>query len=200
MKFRSFASAVIGALALSACATAPGPVEVTRFHRAETLAQLGQGTIFVETAPGMDDSSLALAPYKAAVAQQLAALGYREAPRDEASQVAQVQLTRATQAPASKRGPVSVGVGGSTGSYGSGLGVGIGINLGGGPKPQVDTKLGVMIRDKATGRALWEGRAELVAKEGSELADPDAGAKAMARALFSEFPGNSGETVAVGVK
>ena len=40
-----------------------------------------------------------------------------------------------------RRSPVSVGVSGSTGSYGGGVGVGIGINLGGGPKDQAGTEL-----------------------------------------------------------
>src|SRR5690606_42017636 len=42
----------------------------------------------------------------------------------------------------SGRSPVNVGVGGSTGSYGSGVGLGVGINLGGGSRPseQIDTE------------------------------------------------------------
>ncbi|MBD3729187.1 MAG: DUF4136 domain-containing protein [Sphingomonadales bacterium] len=200
MKRRYLATALLGALALSACATAPGPVEVTRFVAPDRTAQLGQGTIFIESAPGSGEDSLELAPYKAAVAAELVKLGYVEAPRGEASQVAQVQIERIAREPADKRGPVSVGVGGSTGTYGSGVGLGIGINLGGGPKPQVETQLAVMIRDKASGQSIWEGRAEFSVAENSPLADADESAKAMAYALFREFPGNNGETVAVGVK
>ena len=151
--------ALIGGLALAGCATAPGPVEVTRFVAPEASAQLGRGTIFVETAPGIDSDSLETAPYKAAVARELVSLGYVEAPRSTASQIAQVRVERFADAPVEKRGPVSVGVGGSTGSYGSGLGVGIGINLGGGPKEKVGTNIGVMIREAATNQTIWEGRA-----------------------------------------
>ncbi|MCB2087658.1 MAG: DUF4136 domain-containing protein [Sphingomonadaceae bacterium] len=192
--------ALIGGLALAGCATAPGPVEVTRFVAPEASAQLGRGTIFVETAPGIDSDSLETAPYKAAVARELVSLGYVEAPRSTASQIAQVRVERFADAPVEKRGPVSVGVGGSTGSYGSGLGVGIGINLGGGPKEKVGTNIGVMIREAATNQTIWEGRAEFAVGVKSPLAATDANAATVAHALFREFPGNNGETIAVGVE
>lgn len=203
LKFRNLSFALAAAATLAACTSVPkpGPVEVTRFHDAAALAQLGQGTIFVETAPGEDSDSLEIAAYKAAVASSLAALGYREASRDEASQIAQVRLGRHVIAPeGSKRGPVSVGVGGSTGSYGSGVGLGIGINLGGGKnRERIGTDLGVMIRDKASGNTIWEGRASLEVGKGSPLEAPAANAAAITQALFRDFPGNNGETLEVKV-
>lgn len=187
--------------ALSACATAPaGPVEVTRFLEPTATERLGRGTIFIESAAGTDSDSLELAAYKAAVARELARLGYREASRAEALQVAQVRIERSAFVTGDRRGPVSVGVGGSTGSYGSGVGLGIGINLGGGGSgEQVETRLGVMIRDKASGQTLWEGRASHAASTRSPLADTPASAAAVAGALFREFPGNNGETIEVKV-
>ena len=101
------------ALALAGCTTPAGPVEVTRFVAAERTAELGKGPIFVETAPGGDIDGLALAPYKAAVADELGRLGYREADRSQAGQIAQVTLVRYALDSAGKRSPVSVGVGGS---------------------------------------------------------------------------------------
>src|SRR3990167_2305155 len=201
--FRNPSFAFVAAAMLAGCATVPGPgpVQITRFHDAAALAQLGQGTIFVETAPGENNESLEIAAYKAAVASSLTALGYRETAREEASQIAQVRLGRHLIAPeSSKRGPVSVGVGGSTGSYGSGVGLGIGINLGGGkPRDRIDTDLGVMIRDKASGDTIWEGRASLEVGKGSPLEAPAASASAIAQALFRDFPGNNGETLEVKV-
>ena len=202
MPYRSLAAlTAIAALALSGCATAPaGPVEVTRFVAQDTASRLGQGTIFVESAPGMDGDSLELAAYKSAVADELAKLGYSEAARTEAGQVAQVRVERGAFATGPKRGPVNVGVGGSTGSYGSGVGLGIGLNLGGGgDREQVETRLGVVIRDRATDIALWEGRASFSVGTPSELAAAPANAAAMADALFREFPGNNGETIEVKV-
>lgn len=200
MNIRPVCLALLGGLALSGCATTPGPVEVTRFVAPEATAQLGRGTIFVETAPGTETDSLELASYKAAVARELAALGYVEAPRGEASQIAQVRVERFADIRERQRSPVSVGVGGSTGSYGSGLGVGIGINLGGGPKEKVTTNIGVMIRERESNATIWEGRAEFAVDVKSPLAETEANAATVASALFREFPGNNGETIAVGVQ
>jgi hypothetical protein len=86
---------------------------------------------------------------------------------------------------------------GSTGSYGSGLGVGIGINLSGKPKPVVATRLRVQLRNAADKRAIWEGRAETQAKEGSPAAQPGLAAGKLADALFQGFPGQSGATITV---
>ena len=96
-----------------------------------------------------------------------------------------------------KRSPVSVGVGGSTGSYGSGLGLGIGINLGGGPKPTQDLQLSVRIDDAATGQALWEGRALTAVRAKAPAAQPSLAAAKLAEALFKDFPGESGRTITV---
>ena len=194
------AGVAICALALAGCATAPGPVEVTRFHDAAALAQLGQGTIFIEAAPVEGMSDLELAPYKAAVAAQLAQLGYQESARADASHIAQVFLDRFVERAVDRRGPVSVGVGGSTGGYRSGVGLGVGLNLGGGPKDQIGTQLAVQIRDKESNASLWEGRAQFLVKENSELAQADTNAQTIAAALFRDFPGGNGETVEVGVR
>lgn len=189
-------------LFLAACATPQGPIEVTRFVDAAGAARLGQGTVFIESAPGSLDG-LEAAPYKAAVAAELTRLGYRETPRAEAGQIAQVRIERFRQSPEGRRSPVSVGVGGSTGSYGSGLGVGIGINLGGGPRPTKGTLLGVTLRDaRATAgntTNLWEGRAEITTTDRSPLAERTRNAQALAAALFRDFPGRSGETIQVRV-
>ncbi|MXO63344.1 DUF4136 domain-containing protein [Qipengyuania oceanensis] len=200
MKFAKLAALALGTATLAACATAPGPVEVTRFHDASALSRLGNGTIFIEAAPGEDASGLEMAPYKAAIARQLTALGYRETTRAQADQIAQVSLDRYKSREGDRRGPVSVGVGGSTGSYGSGLGVGVGLNLGGGAKDKVGTDLAVAIKDKASGNNLWEGRAQFAVAENSDLARTEANAQTVASALFREFPGGNGETVEVGVK
>lgn len=197
-------AALAASLAVAGCATAPltGPVEVTRYHQSAEISRLGQGTIFIENAPGEEGQSLELSPYKAAIAAELAALGYRETSREEASQIAQLRVDRYVQSPAEqRRGPVSVGVGGSTGSYGSGVGLGVGINLGGSKaRDMIGTDLGVMIRDKTSSDVLWEGRASLSVSDNSPFASSSASATAIADALFLEFPGNNGETIEVRVK
>lgn len=183
---------------LAGCATSPGPVEVTRFHDPAQMQRLGSGTVFVESAPGTEGDTLALAPYKAAIARELASLGYTETSRENASQIAQVRVERYDLGPQGRRSPVSVGVGGSTGSYGSGLGLGVGINLGGDGR-KVGTELGVMIRDKVSTQVLWEGRARLEVGQKSRLASAAPNAEVVADALFRDFPGGNGETIEVGV-
>lgn len=195
---RRFAPALLALpLALGACATPQGPVEVTRFVAPDGAARLGQGTVFIEAAPGALDG-LEAAPYKAAVAAELTRLGYRESGRADAATIAQVRVERFTAGVEGRRSPVSVGVGGSTGTFGSGVGLGVGINLGGGGRATEGTELAVTLRDaRASGANLWEGRAELATTRRSPLADRTRNAQALAAALFRDFPGRSGETVRV---
>ncbi|UOR15788.1 DUF4136 domain-containing protein [Qipengyuania aquimaris] len=199
MKYPTLISAALATLALGACATPPGPVEVTRFVAPESVERLGEGTIFIESAAGEDNDSLMMAPYKSAIAEELRSLGYTESDRASASQIATVSVERYVLEAGGRRSPVSVGVGGSTGTYGSGVGVGIGINLGGGERDKLGTMLAVTIRDADTSQSLWEGRADFRVKDNSPLARSNANAQTVAAALFSDFPGNNGETIEVEV-
>ncbi|MBC2666900.1 DUF4136 domain-containing protein [Novosphingobium flavum] len=182
-------------LMLGACVAPTGPVEVTRFHVADTAALAG--TVAVEAAPGMDPASLELRTFEGAVGRELQRAGYREVAAPDGAQVAEVRLERRSYKPDRNRSPVSVGMGGSAGSYGSGVGVGVGIDLSGPPPEMTETLLGVMIRERATRKVLWEGRASFTVRTASPLASSSLGAAEMARALFSNFPGKSGETVLV---
>jgi hypothetical protein len=191
-------AAVLACALLQGCATPIGPVEVTRFHLPDTTV-LGRGPIRVEPAQGQDGGSIEFRTYAAAVSQELTRLGYSEAQPGGpgGTQVAVLSVDRQTFSPGQRRSPVSVGVGGSTGSYGSGLGLGLGINLSGPPKDQVETRMSVMIRDRATGQSLWEGRAQFSVRADAPVAQTSLGAAKMAQALFKGFPGRSGETISV---
>jgi hypothetical protein len=182
--------------ALGGCVAPTGPVEVTRFHVPDT-AGLGKGTISVEPAAGQDGASLEWQTYQAAVRRQLALQGYAEAPSGQGAQVAELRLARGSFQPDRARSPVSVGIGGSTGSYGSGLGIGIGLNLSGPPPEMTATRLAVTIRERTGTTPLWEGRADFSARSSSPLAGTQLGAPKLAAALFQGFPGNSGETITV---
>ena len=188
-------------LALAACTTGrpAEPIEVTRFVAPDTRAQLGDTTMMVETAPGSTELGLALEPYKEAVARELAVFGYAEGARSSAKQIASVSVERTELNRNGRSNPVSGTVGASTGTYGSGFGLGVGINLGGGSGETVVTRMSVFLRDKASGDVLWEGRARLVAPAKSPLAQSGPAAYALANALFTDFPGNSGETIEVEV-
>lgn len=184
-------------LSLAGCATPyASPVEVTRFT-GSAPTRLGSGTISVRPAEGAPGDTLEFSPYQQAVAAELAKLGYRVISDGVAAQVAELRVGRELRTAEERRGPVSVGVGGSTGSYGSGLGLGIGLDLSGPPKPVTDTQISVIIRDNGTGQALWEGRASFGASSDSQYAQRQAAATRLATALFSGFPGESGQTIEV---
>jgi hypothetical protein len=197
MKSAPLAALLLGAAALSGCATPVGPVEVTRFHRPDATQQLGHGMIAIEAAPGMDPDSLEIRSYERAVARELVRVGYTEAPAGAGDQVALVRVRRATFHPDREGSPVRVGGAASTGSYGSGVGLGIGIDLSGAPHDQVTTELGVMIRERGSGQTIWEGRARFTVRADAPLAQTQLGAAKMAQAMFQDFPGNNGETVEV---
>ncbi|MGQ3100316.1 MAG: DUF4136 domain-containing protein [Sphingopyxis solisilvae] len=200
---RPFSVALLAAAALSlgGCATAVPPVEVTRFHNA--VPGWAPGTRYaVATSPldgpGAAMPSLEWNSYRAAVDQQLQRLGLVAAGANErAPLLVRVSFDRSEERGAARRSPVSVGVGGSTGSYGSGVGLGLGINLGGGPKAMADLQLAVRIDDSASGQALWEGRALTAVPVKAPAAQPSLAAAKLAEALFRDFPGESGRTISV---
>lgn len=200
LKLSHLCLGALAAASLSACAGSyTGPVEVTRFV-AQQRAGLGEGTITLDFPEEMSNMAARNA-FAAAIADELSALGYQvvlDGSR-EARQTATVRTSRNPIASANSGGPVSVGVGGSTGSYGSGLGLGVGINLGGGNSgPRVMTELSVRISD-ADGASLWEGRAQQPTSINSPYSDVDVSARTLAAALFKDFPGGNGETVTITV-
>ena len=194
MKKSSCYTAVTALLALSGCVVPTGPVEVTRFNRAAEGVVYGSGTYSVSVAGDSASQSLSASPYLAAVAREMQRVGYKERPA--ASDVtAEISVGTADIHP--QRNPVSVGVGGSAGSYGSGVGLGVGIDLSGRSKWQVETTLAVRMLRRSDNLVIWEGKASQTAKAGSPAAQPGIAASKLAAALFQDFPGVSGETIRV---
>ena len=194
MKKSSCFTAVTALLALSGCVVPTGPVEVIRFNRAAEGVVYGSGTYSVSVAGDSASQSLSASPYLAAVAREMQRVGYKERPA--ASDVtAEISVGTADIRP--QRNPVSVGVGGSAGSYGSGVGLGVGIDLSGRSKWQVETTLAVRILRRSDNLVIWEGKASQTAKAGSPAAQPGIAASKLAAALFQDFPGVSGETIRV---
>ena len=191
----TMALVTLACAALAGCVTPIGPVQVTRFHAAD-VSPLGKGAIAVEPAPGSDGNSLEWQTYRAAVMRQLVLLGYSEASPGTGAQVAYLKLSRRTFEP-QRSSPVSVGMGGSTGTYGSGVGLGIGLNLSPKPAAEIATDLAVAIKDRASAITLWEGRASFTVSSKSPLAATALGAPKMSEALFQGFPGTSGATIEV---
>lgn len=192
----AFGAAVM-AVMLAGCTTAIPSVDVTRFHENGVARS---GTVRVMPRNPADAGSLEFRSTANAVSAALSRVGYRVLDEGASGTAyrAVVDLRRETIQPAEqRRSPVSVGVGGSTGSYGSGVGVGIGIDLSGKPKPVVATQLRVQLLRAGDDKAFWEGRAETAAREGSPAAQPGMASGKLADALFRDFPGASGVTVTV---
>ena len=192
--FQSFATLALAGSLLSGCMAMTPPVDVTRFHNAQ-VAPIVPGSITIK-ANVTDDGpghSIEYASYSAALLRELQRVGFTEA-RDNSENsdyVARYTLERAVLTAGGARSPVSVGVGGSTGSYGSGVG------LSGPPKDKIVTDLSVRIAKRIDGNVVWEGRASIEAKEGSPASQPGLAAAKLAEALFKDFPGESGTTIRV---
>lgn len=198
--FQSIATGILAALLVSGCTAMTPPVDVTRFHNAQ-VASIVPGSIRIQANVNDegDRRSIEYGTYSAALLHELQRVGFTEA-RDNpenSEYVARYTIERAILSAGGARSPVSVGVGGSTGSYGSGVGLGIGINLGGRPKDKIVTELSVRIARRNSGNVVWEGRASMEAKQGSPAAQPGLAAAKLAEALFRDFPGVSGTTIRV---
>ncbi len=153
----------------------------------------------IAAAPGLDATSLEFAVYADAVEQELTELGYRVVEQG-GQQTAMIAIGSSIADAGGRRSPVSVGAGGSTGTYGSGVGLGVGINLGSlsGPPPErIEREIFVALKSNEMTTNLWEGRATMVATTNSDYAADAAAAARMADALFADFPGHSGETIEI---
>ncbi len=188
------------ALLLAGCTTPTGPVEVTRFNRASEGQSYGKGSFTVVMADTAKSGELALSPYLTAVRQEMQRAGYTDGAGNDPV-VAEVGVYSETLTPSQSRSPVSVGVGGSTGGgYRSGVGVGVGLditNLINKPKPRVATTLSVRLLNRSDRSVIWEGKASQEASAGTPAAQPGIAAAKLASALFSGFPGKSGETITI---
>ncbi len=194
--------AAAAAAALSGCMTPAGPVEVTRFHRAEAVPS-PRGTISLAPLPrgAIDPASIEARTYYDAVAAQLSRLGYTVV-ASGGDYRAEVDAQRGTAAQLAQRGSgVSVGAGGSTGRYGGGFGLGVGLDLtrllGSDGGPRVVTELDARILRASDDLIIWEGRAQQEVGSRTKAAQLNVISRKLAEALFQGFPGNSGETIRV---
>jgi hypothetical protein len=76
----------------------------------------------------------------------------------------------------------------SVGNRGTAYGMAVAIDLTKPLPPLVSTRLEARIRDRATGKVLWEGRAEVATREGDKDWSEQDIATRLAEALFDGFP------------
>jgi hypothetical protein len=185
---------------LAACSTTGGggrnAAEVTRFHLGQ---QVARGQIAIEPFGPGGAESLEFRTYADAVARQLTRLGWTVVNTvGQSEQVALIDFRQGTREALARRSPVSIGLGGSTGSYGGGVGGGISFGLGGGRSGAVvGSMMEVSIKRRSDGTVFWEGRGRTEARERDPEAQPAIAAEKLADALFRDFPGPSGVTIRV---
>ena len=181
-------------------ATGPteGKVEVSRFVAEDVdVSQLAKGSVTVAGAPiGDNAEERELHTYESAVLDRLAGLGYQTATTDAAAgQIAELRVTHATVVPEeAPHKPVSGEMEVGVSNRGSMMGMALNIDLSKPAKALISTRLEARIKDKASGKVLWEGRADIITREGSEKWNDNAISARLAKALFDDFPGKSGET------
>lgn len=174
-----------------------GKVEVSRFVAEGDAAQaLGKGVAIVSSeAPAGADvdrpfDKRGQQTFEAAVVDRLASVGYDTASiPDKGGQAVELSITRDVVRPEEeKRSPVSGEMTVGTSNRGSFGGLALNVDLTKPRKALVSTRLSARIRDRATDAVLWEGRADIVTREGDERWDDTAIAERLAGALFDGFP------------
>ncbi|HWJ70070.1 MAG TPA: hypothetical protein VNS79_08495 [Sphingobium sp.] len=178
-----------------------GRVDAAHFVADDADGALGHGPIAL-VAPqeqGSNDISTGSerAYYEAAVIDQLVTAGYNTTtPDPDGGQVAEVRIIRETLVPPEgKRKPVSGEVMVGASNRGTMTGMAIGIDLSKPKKALVSTRLEARLRDRVTGKPLWEGHAEIVTRDGDSHWTDQAIATRLATALFTHFPDPMDERV-----
>jgi hypothetical protein len=177
-------------------------ISVTAFRAADAEALLGKGRIVVsrkaQESGGQESGGETvydrLPIYEAAVIDELARRGYDVATAYDPGQIAEIGVTHSVAVPEeAPHKKVSGAMSTTVSNRGSGFGLALGIDLTKPARAIVATRLDLRIRDKASGRVLWEGHAEGEARSGDGGIDNAAMAARLASALLKTFP--EGEVV-----
>jgi hypothetical protein len=171
-----------------------GKVQVSRFMVEDVdLATLGHGPIGVAAMPGGTGEARQEATFEAAVVDQLARAGYDTITVGGAGgKLAEVRVIRDIVRPEeTKRSPISGETTVGVSNRGSFAGMALNVDLSKPAKALMSTRLMARIRDRATGKLLWEGRADIVTRDGDDRWSEQAIATRLAAALFEDFAARS---------
>lgn len=170
-----------------------GRVDAERFLADGAIPMLGHGRITLRTMPGTTASDREQATFEAAVVDQLAKAGYdTTGPDGDGGQIVEITVVRDQLEPAEeKRNPISGSATMGVSNRGSMMGLSLAYDA---TKPRgalVMTNMEIRIRDRASGKALYEARARIATREGTKAASDDAVSVRLAGALFERFPSSS---------
>lgn len=188
-------------VALGACAPTyrPQPIDVTRYHLG---APMERTTVAIEPMANTDSFGPEYQTYADAVRAELERLGYVQSVSNTPSgYIAAVAFRRVSKGAFKEAPPVSIGLGGGSFSGGrrggTAVGGSVGFGIGGKTRELYQTELWVQLRRRADNTTVWEGRAQTDNVSGTDPAQPAVAAARMAKALFKDFPGESGITITV---
>ena len=170
-----------------------GRVEVDRFLADGASPLLAHGPIAVTAAPGGTADAREEATFEAAIVDQLAKAGYDTlTPATSGGQITEVTITRDVLTPEEpKRNPVSGEMSMGVSNRGSMMGLAVNVDLTKPKKALLTTRLALTIRDRASGKPLWEGHASIATREEDDHWTGQAIATRLAAALFEHFPASS---------
>ena len=166
-------------------------MSVDRFVAPDAKPALSQSHIAVRAAPGGTGDEREDATFEAAVVDQLAKAGYDTInPDPKGGLITEVHEGRDVVVPEEARhSPVSGEMEAGVSNRGSGFGMALNVDMTKPRKALVDTRLEARILDRASGKVLWEGRADIVTREGDSHWTDTAIAGRLAGALFEHFSG-----------
>lgn len=189
---KAFLLPIAAALALVACTTTPPGAEVTRFHLGQPIPS---DSIALLPAPGIDGRSLEFRTYAAIVGRDLDAVGLHPADNDgRSAYLGLLKVEQTSRAGIPRRSPFSVGIGGSGGSIGGAVSVPVGGTRSGDVRINV---VALQIKRRSDNSMVWEGRAVQELAADAPASALSAAVPALSRALFTDFPGASGQTIIV---
>ena len=167
-----------------------GRVTSDHFVGDGALASLGHGTVAVIAAPGSGAEEREQATYEAAIVDQLAKAGYDTAhPDPKGGQITEVSIVHDMLVPAEEQHkPLSGAMSAGVSNHGSMMALSLNYDA---TKPRgalINTHVEIRIRDRATGAALWEARADMATREGDAHWSDTIIATRLAAALFAQFP------------
>lgn len=164
-----------------------GKIQVqTLAAQSAAVAALGHGAIAIAPTPASQDVGYEQGAFETALADQLARSGYQSG---GGGQLIEFTVTHElVQPPEGRRNPLSGGAAIEGGSYGSGIGLGLSIDLSKPKKALIATRLEARIRDAATHELLWQGHAEVFARDGDKHWAGPLMAQRLTAALFRDFP------------
>lgn len=169
-----------------------GKIESASFVASSTnVSRLGHGLISLASSDGSAASGPDEGTFESALIDQLAKAGYRTdvEPRGSGQSIEFVVSHDVVQPPEPPHNPIGGDVAVGVGSHGwGGVGLGLNIDLSKPLKALVATRLQARIRDSATHELLWEGRAQVLTRDGDKRWTAQAIATRLTAALFKGFP------------